>query len=80
MLSDGRQFANIDELKQLLLADKDQLAPALSDEARHLRHRPAPNRATRREIDAVVDRIREKEYGLRTLMHEIVQSELFQEK
>ena len=29
VLPDGRKFANIDEFKQLLLADKDQLARAL---------------------------------------------------
>ena len=36
---DGRAFKDIDEYKQLLLADKDQLARNLAREAAHLRHR-----------------------------------------
>jgi hypothetical protein len=40
----------------------------------------APESADGGEVDRVVARAREKNYGLRTLVHEIVQSRLFLEK
>ena len=36
--------------------------------------------ADRAEVDAIVARLREKNYGFRTLVHEIVQSKAFQTK
>jgi len=40
----------------------------------------APTKADQAEIEAIVKKSREKDYGLRTLVHEIVQSKLFQSK
>jgi hypothetical protein len=80
MLPDGRKFANIDELKQLLLAEKDQLARALTEKLLTYATGAAPTAADKLEVEAIVGRIREKHYGLRTLMHEIVGSETFQTK
>ena len=39
----------------------------------------APAKSDRPEIDAIVVRVRSKDYGLRTLVQEIVQSKLFQD-
>jgi hypothetical protein len=36
--------------------------------------------ADRPEIEAIVRRSRERDHGLRTLVHEIVQSDLFRRK
>lgn len=77
---DGKPFANVDEFKQLLLRDKDQLARALATKLITYATGAAPTAVDRPEIDAIVDRIREKDYGLRTLVHEIVRSELFRNK
>jgi len=77
---DGKPFANVDEFKQLLLRDKDQLARALATKLITYATGAAPTAVDRPEIDALVDRIREKDYGLRTLVHEIVKSELFRNK
>jgi hypothetical protein len=80
VLPDGRKFKNIDEYKQLLLKDKDQLARALTEKLVSYGTGGTPAKSDRPEIDAIVARIRPKEYGLRTLLHEIVQSKMFQSK
>ncbi len=77
-LPDGRRFANIDEYKQLLLDDKDQLARALTKKLLAYATGAAPTVGDEPEIDAIVSRIRDKNYGLRSLIHEIVQSRVFQ--
>jgi hypothetical protein len=80
VLPDGRQFANIDELKQLLLADKDQVARAMTGKLLTYATGQAPSAADQPAVEAIVGRIRDKDYGLRTLVHEVVQSEVFQTK
>ncbi len=80
VLPDGRRFRNIDEFKQLLLSDKDQLARALTEKLLTYATGAAPTTANQSEIEAIVGKIRKKNYGLRTLVHEIVQSKLFQTK
>ncbi len=80
MLPDGRRFRNIDEYKQLLLKDKDQLARALAEKLLSYATGGPPAKSDQPEIEAIVARIRDKDYGLRTLVHEIVQSKVFQQK
>jgi hypothetical protein len=80
VMPDGQKFRNIDEFKQLLLKDKDQLARALTEKLVTYATGGAPEAADRPEIEAIVKKIREKNYGFRTLVHEIVQSKLFQNK
>ena len=77
---DGKPFQNIDEFRQLLLRDKDQLARALTTKLFTYSTGGAPTKADRPEIEAIVARLREKNYGLRSLIHEVVQSELFRNK
>jgi mono/diheme cytochrome c family protein len=80
VMEDGAPFADVDEFKQLLLRDKDRLARALTMKLLTYATGAAPTSIDRPEIDAIVTRIRPKGYGLRSLVHEIVQSELFQMK
>jgi mono/diheme cytochrome c family protein len=80
VLPDGQRFANIDEFKQLLLKDKDQLTRALTAKLLTYATGAAPQTANQPEIEAIVRRLRDKNYGLRTLVHEIVQSKSFQNK
>ncbi|HMC64005.1 MAG TPA: DUF1592 domain-containing protein, partial [Gemmataceae bacterium] len=80
LLPDGRRFRNIDEFKKLLLEDKDQLARALTEKLLTYATGAAPETADKLEIEAIVRKLRDKNYGLRTLVHEIVQSKLFQNK
>lgn len=80
VLPDGRAFQNIDELKQLLLADKDQIARSLTTKLVTYATGGPPEPADLPQIDAIVAKVREKNYGFRTLIHEIVASELFGKK
>jgi hypothetical protein len=80
VLADGRSFQNIDELKKLLLADKDALARALTTKLLTYATGGPPERADSPEIDAIVARTRSKNYGFRSLIHEIVASDLFRKK
>jgi hypothetical protein len=79
-LLDGRKFKNIDEYKQLLLTNPDGLARALSEKVLTYATGGAPSRSDGPEVDAIVRAAREKKYGLRSLIHEIAQSRLFQTK
>lgn len=80
VLPDGQRFANIDELKTLLLRDKDQLARALTEKLLTYATGAAPQLSDATQIEAIVARIREKDYGLRTLVHEVVQCDVFRRK
>src|SRR5205807_490864 len=80
VLADGRRFRDIDEFKQLLLNDKDQLARALAERLVTYATGATIQGGDQTEIEAIVRNIREKDYGLQTLVHEIVQSKLFQNK
>ena len=80
VLPDGQKFRNIQELKTCLLRDKRQLV-------RNMVHQllvystGAPVRfSDRKAIEAILDDARENEYGLRSLIHGIVQSDLFRMK
>lgn len=80
VMPDGQRFSNIDEFKQLLLKDKDQIARALTEKLLTYATGGPTERVDKPEIEAIIRKVREKDYGLRTLMHEIVQSEVFQRK
>ena len=76
----GQKFADIDGLKQILLKDKDRVARALTERLVTYATGAPPSPSDRPEVDAIVSRVREKGYGLRTVVHEIVRSKLFRTK
>ena len=80
VLPDGRQFENIDDYKKILLENKDQLARNLTAKLVAYSTGAPPTPLDDPEIDSIVSRVREKDYGFRSLVHEIVQSALFQSK
>src|SRR5262249_47137506 len=80
VLPDGRRFGNIDEFKQLLLKDKEQLARGLTEKLVTYATGAAPTEADQKEIEAIVAAVRAKNYGLRSLVHEIVQNKMFRSK
>lgn len=80
VMPDGAKFANVDEFKQLLLRDKEQVARALTEKLVTYATGAAPGAADKNEIESILKKASAKDYGLRTLVHEIVQSELFQRK
>ncbi len=79
-LPDGRRFRDIDEYKKLILEDKDQLARNLTEKLLAYGTGAAPSYADKPQIDIIVSRVRDKNYGFKSLIHEVVQSELFQSK
>jgi mono/diheme cytochrome c family protein len=79
-LADGRAFKNVDELKALLLENKDEIARSLATRLVTYATGAPPTAADRPALDAIVAQTRERDYGLRTLVHEVVQSELFRSK
>jgi hypothetical protein len=80
VLPDGRKFSDSDEYKKLLLDDKDQLARGLTEKLLAYSTGAAPTNADNPEIEAIVRSVRDKKYGFKSLIHEIVQSQLFQSK
>jgi hypothetical protein len=76
----GERFKDIDEFKQLLLKDKDGLSRALARKLLTYATGGPAEASDRADLDAVVAAVRSKNYGFRTLVHEIVQSPLFRNK
>jgi hypothetical protein len=76
-LPDGRKFQDIRELKQLLLANEEQIARNLVRQL-SVYATGAPVRfADREQIEAILARAKSSQYGVRTLIRELVQSQLF---
>ena len=79
-MPDGTKFKNIDEFKQLLLKDKDQLARSLTEKLLTYATGAGPEAGDRAEIETIVHAVGEKNYGFRSLVHSIVQSQMFRRK
>ena len=79
-LPDGRSFRDIDEYKKLILEDKDQIARNLTEKLLAYGTGAVPSYADKPQIEAIVNHLRDKNYGFKELIHEIVQSPLFQSK
>lgn len=77
---DGEKFANIDDLRRILLRDKEQLARALAEKLVTYATGAAPGTLDKPDIEAIVKQTRDKNHGVRTLVHAVVQSKLFQHK
>jgi hypothetical protein len=79
-LPDGQPFHDIRELKHLLARDPEPLARNLVQQLA-VYGTGAPMRFSDRPVVArILARSRPGGYGVRTLVHELVQSELFQDK
>jgi hypothetical protein len=75
--ADGDEFENIDGLKRILLKDNRRLSRALTTKLITYATGRAPQPTDMAAVDAIVVKIASRNNGLRTLVHEIVQSELF---
>lgn len=72
VLPDGRRFQGIDELKQLLLADKEQIARAFATRLLTYALGRAPEPSLRAQIDVLVKDAKSNDYGLRSLIHALI--------
>ncbi len=79
-MPDGRAFANVDEYKSLLLEDKDGLARSLTEKLLTYATGARVQFADREDVADIVKSIRNENYGLRSLIHHIVDSRPFLNK
>jgi mono/diheme cytochrome c family protein len=79
-LPDGRKFKNIDEYKQLLLTDKDQLARNLAQKLLTYSTGADIQFADREVVEQLVALSRQKNYGFRSLIHDVVETRVFLSK
>lgn len=77
---DGKAFKDIDDYKRLLLADKDQLARNVVQKLIVYGTGADLQFADRAVVEQLVTRSRSNNYGLRSLIHDVVQSRLFLNK
>ncbi len=75
--ADGRRFTGFTEFKALALEDSDRIAENLAAHLFAYATGAKPGFSDREEMVRIVGRIKEREFGLRSLIHEVVQSELF---
>ncbi len=79
-LPDGRRFADVKELKRLLLLDETTIARNLARQL-SIYATGAPVRySDRAAIETILQRATSSHYGIRDLIREIVQSDLFKQK
>jgi Protein of unknown function (DUF1592)/Protein of unknown function (DUF1588)/Protein of unknown function (DUF1585)/Protein of unknown function (DUF1587)/Protein of unknown function (DUF1595)/Planctomycete cytochrome C len=77
---DGRKFADIREFKQMLLADEPQIARNLVRQLVVYATGEPVGFGDREQVEQILERTRPAGHGLRSLVHAIVQSELFLHK
>ncbi|MDB5294701.1 MAG: hypothetical protein JWO31_684 [Phycisphaerales bacterium] len=79
-LPDGRAFKDVRELKQQLLKDERQIARNLARQLTVYATGAPVRFGDRAAVEAILDRAADKQYGVRSLVHAIVGSELFLNK
>lgn len=77
-LIDGRAFNDVRELKALLLEDQEQLARNLVRQLTVYATGAPIGFSDRLVIEEILDKARASEFGVRSLVHYVVQSDLFQ--
>ncbi len=79
-LLDGRAFKDVDEFKRILLADPDAIARGFAEKLIVYATGAGLQFADRAVVEEIVVRAKKKGFGVRTLIHEVIQSELFRIK
>jgi hypothetical protein len=77
---EGRTFKDIEDYKKILLDDKDQIARNLTQKLLVYSTGADIQFADREVVEQIVAKIRAKNYGFRTLVHEVVESRIFLNK
>jgi hypothetical protein len=80
VLPDGRDFQDLAELKVLLLAEPEQIARNLTEKLVTYATGEPVRFGDHQLVDEILDETRESGYGLRSLVHGVVASELFLRK
>lgn len=79
-MMDGRTFQNVHDLKKLLLQDELQIARNLTQQLTIYATGAPIGFSDRADIEEILARTRSRGYRVRSIVHEIVQSRLFQNK
>ncbi|MCA9051217.1 MAG: DUF1592 domain-containing protein, partial [Planctomycetaceae bacterium] len=80
IVPDGRAFSNLNELKQLLLVDPEQIARSLTEKLVTYSTGQPVGFSDRKAVNQILSEAKLSNYGLRSLVHAIVVSDLFQKK
>ena len=78
--ADGRPFQDIHEFRELLLRDRAQLARNLTERLLVYATGAGVSFADREEVERIITASAKNNHGLRTLVHEVIQSSTFQSK
>src|SRR3954469_20271011 len=79
-LPDGRTFAGVQDFKKLLLEQSDQVLLSLTQKLVVYSTGAGISYADRPAVEAIAVKVKQQGGGLRTLVHEVVQSPIFQTK
>jgi len=79
-MPDGKPFKNVAELRNLLVQNPGQLASAMATHLLIYGTGAELSFADRPALDQILTRAKPAKYGLRSLLHEVIQSELFRTK
>lgn len=78
--SDGRAFVDVRDFKRLMLQQQSQILKNLTGKLLTYATGSGISFADRHEVDRITDQVLKSDPGLRTLIHEVVTSELFLNK
>ena len=79
-LTDGRQFTDVRDFKKLLLEQQDQIARALAGQLLTYATGAGVQFSDRAVVEEIVKNARKDKLGLRSMVHEVVQSKAFRKK
>ena len=79
-LPDGQRFHDVRELKRLLLKDERQIARNLTSQLIVFGTGAPVQFSDRPKVEAILDRAAKSGYGVKSLVHAIIESELFRNK
>ncbi|HSH93189.1 MAG TPA: DUF1592 domain-containing protein [Roseimicrobium sp.] len=78
--SEGQPFKDVDEFKKILLKNPDQTARCVAEKLLTYATGAGIQFADRQVVEGIVNRTRSANHGLRSIVHEVVQSETFLSK
>ena len=79
-LADGRRFDDVREFKKLLMSEPDQVSRNLIEKLVVYATGASVSFADRSTVDDILEQTRSSQHGLRSLIHAIVQSDLFRSR
>lgn len=79
-LPDGREFKNIDDFRRLILAHPEQLARTVAEKLLTYGTGAPMSFADRQAVDEMVRQAAASDYGLRSIVHAVVSSQVFLSK